>query len=183
VADVLKFKAKGLGPVTDFVARRIKRSVVGESITKSHPSLKKLAAILEEYAGEFATQIEVLIARHGKDLFLRQFAQKRIAEIAIDFYAMGCVLSRVTAAIEEKGLEKCELEMWVAESFFLRANRRVRSNFKGIDRNDDDAIKGLALKSYEAGKYPFDILNGLIGRVREDALLRHRPVQFLQNQI
>src|SRR6185312_5887963 len=126
---VIKFKAKGLGPVSDFAFRKIKQNVVGESITKAHPSLKKMAGVLEEYAVEFATQIEVLLRRHGKDIFLRQFAQKRVADIAIDMYAMCCILARVTRALEEKGAERCELELSIAEAFFMRANRRVRGNF------------------------------------------------------
>lgn len=158
LADVIKFKAKGLGPVSDFAVRKIKQNVVGESITKAHPSLKKMAGVLEEYAVEFSTQIEVLLRRHGKDIFLRQFAQKRVADIAIDMYAMCCVLSRVTRSLQEKGAEKCELELAITEAFFMRANRRVRGNFKAIDRNDDDAMKLIAAKAYELGKYPFDSL-------------------------
>jgi acyl-CoA dehydrogenase family protein 9 len=115
-----------------------------------------MAGVLEEYAVEFATQIEVLLRRHGKDIFLRQFAQKRVADIAIDMYAMCCVLSRVTRSLEDKGAEKCELELAIAEAFFMRANRRIRGNFKAIDRNDDDAMKLIANKAYELGKYPFD---------------------------
>ena len=159
LAEAIKYPLKGLGPVGDFVKRKIKQNVAGESIALSHPALKKMAGILEEYAVEFASQIETLLRRHGKQIHLKQFAQKRIADIAIDFYAMSCVLSRVTAAIKEKGgTEKCELELSIAESFFLRANRRVRGNFKGIDRNDDDSMKFIAEKAYELGKYPFDIL-------------------------
>ncbi len=160
LSEMIKFKSKGMGPVSDFAIRKIKQNVVGESITQAHPSLKKMAGVLEEYAVEFATQIEVLLRRHGKDIFLKQFAQKRVADIAIDFYAMSCVLSRVTRALNEKGVDKCELELSIAEAFFMRANRRVRGNFKAIDRNDDDAMKMIANKAYELGQYPFDSLNG-----------------------
>lgn len=160
LSDMIKFKAKGLGPISDFAIRKVKQNVVGESITKAHPMLKKMAGVLEEYAVEFSTQVEVLLRRHGKDIFQRQFAQKRIADIAIDFYAMSCVLARVTRSLEEKGPEKCELELSIAEAFFMRANRRIRGNFKSIDRNDDDAMKLIANKAYELGKYPFDSLDG-----------------------
>src|SRR4249920_3714680 len=49
VADVIKFKTKGLGPVSDFAFRVIKQNVLGESITKAHPALKRMAGVLEEY--------------------------------------------------------------------------------------------------------------------------------------
>lgn len=159
LADAIKYPLKGLGLVSDFAIRRIKRSVVGESMTKSHPALKKLAAMLEEYSGEFATQVEVLLRRHGREIHKRQFAQKRIADIAIDFYGMACVLSRVTRSIEEKGSpEKCQLELAIAEAFFNRANRRIRANFKSIDKNDDDVMKFIAAQAYELGSYPFEVM-------------------------
>ena len=86
--------------------------------------------------------------------------RKRIADIAIDFYAMVCILSRVTRALEEKGVSECEFELAIAEAFFSRANRRIRGNFKAIDSNDDDAMKLIASRVYELGAYPFDSLKG-----------------------
>jgi hypothetical protein len=50
------------------------------------------------------------------------------------------------------------LELSIAEAFFMRANRRVRGNFKAIDRNDDDAMKLISAKVCELGHYPFDSL-------------------------
>jgi acyl-CoA dehydrogenase family member 9 len=159
LAEAIKYPLKGLGMVSDFAYRRIKRSVVGESITKAHHSLKRMAGALEEYAGEFANNVEILLRRHGKQIHLRQFAQKRIADIAIDYYGMSCVLSRVTGSIADRGgIDKCELELAIAESYFNRANRRIRSNFKAIDNNDDEVMKLIATRGYEAGAYPFDVL-------------------------
>ena len=158
LAEAIKYPLKGLGPVSDFAMRKIKQNILGESITKAHPALKRMAGMLEEYAVEFANQVEVLIRRHGRQIHLRQFAQKRIADIAIDMYAMSCLLSRVTAEIQSKGAEKCELELAICEAFFMRANRRIRGNFKAIARNDDDAMKLVADKACEAGKYPFEVV-------------------------
>ncbi len=160
LAEAIKFPLKGLGLVTDYAVRKIKQNVVGQSINKAHPSLHKMAGILEEYVPEFATQIEVLLRRHGKKIHEKQFAQKRVADMAIDFYAMTCVLSRVSRAIQEKGAEAVALEISIADAFFMRANRRIRGNFKAIDRNDDDAMKLIASKAYELGSYPFDFVKG-----------------------
>jgi acyl-CoA dehydrogenase family protein 9 len=116
-----------------------------------------MAGMLEEYSVEFSTQVEVLLRRHGKAIADKQFAQKRVADIAIDLYGMACLLSRVTDSIEKKGgPDKTELELAMAEAFFNRANRRIRGNFKAIDRNDDEAMKFIASRAYELGGYPFD---------------------------
>jgi acyl-CoA dehydrogenase family member 9 len=160
LAEAIKYPLKGLGLVGEFAARKIKQNVLGQTMTKPHVALKKHAAVLEEYVPEFASQVEILLRRHGKQIHLRQFAQKRLADIAIDFYGIACTVSRVTRALEERGEEKCQVELAIAESFCSRANRRIRGNFKGIDKNDDDAMKLLAAKAYEAGGYPFDSLDG-----------------------
>ncbi len=47
LAEAIKYPTKGLGPVSDFVVRKIKQNVMGESITKAHPLLKRMASILE----------------------------------------------------------------------------------------------------------------------------------------
>jgi acyl-CoA dehydrogenase family protein 9 len=161
LAEAIKYPLKGIGLVSDFAVRKIKQNVFGQTITKSHPSLKKLASMLEEYVVDFSTNVEVLLRRHGKEVWLRQFAQKRIADIAIDFYAGFCLLSRVTQALEEKGgPEHCSLELSIAEAFTNRAALRIRANFKAIDHNDDDSMKRIANQAYEMGDYPFDILKG-----------------------
>jgi acyl-CoA dehydrogenase family protein 9 len=144
--------------VSEFVIRKFKQNIFGQSITKSHPALKKMAAMLEEYAIKFSSQVEVLLRRHGKSIADRQFAQKRIADIAIDFYAMISVLSRVTLALEKKRESECALELAISGSFFMRANQRISGNFKAMLRNDDDEMKLIALKAYEIGKYPFEIV-------------------------
>lgn len=158
LADAIKYPLKGMGLVSDFAIRKIKQNVLGQSITQSHPALKKMAGVLEDYTVEFANQVEILIRRHGRDIALRQFAQKRVADVAIDMFAMFCILSRVTRSLQEKGEAECALELALAEAFFVRANRRVRGNFKSIDRNDDDVMKFIAGQAYELGKYPFDVL-------------------------
>ncbi|MBI2711867.1 MAG: acyl-CoA dehydrogenase family protein [Bdellovibrio sp.] len=160
LAEAIKYPLKGMGLVTDFAIRKLKQNILGQTLTQSHPALKKVAGILEEYTVEFATQVEVLIRRHGRDIATKQLAQKRVADIAIDLYAVVCLLSRVSKAIEDKGAAECELELAIAESFMSRANRRIRGNFKAIDRNDDDAVKLIARKIFETGSYPFDAFQG-----------------------
>jgi len=158
LAQAIQYPLKGLGLVSDFAMRKIKQNILGQTLTQSHPALKKMAGVLEEYCVEFATQVEGLLRKHGKTVVMKQFAQKRIADIAIDFYAMACILSRVTQALEEKGDSQCELELAIADAFFMKANRRIRGNFKAMERNEDDSMKTIANFAYQSGVYPFDVL-------------------------
>ncbi len=158
LADAIKHPLKGLGVVGNFASRNVRQRVFGQNIQKSHPSLKKQAAMIEDYAVEFSSQVQVLLRRHGRNIHLMQFAQKRIAEIAIDMYAMMSTLSRITSQIEKRGEAECEFEIALVKNFFNRAGRRIRANFRAMDNNDDELMKYIAEKSYELGKAPFDIL-------------------------
>ncbi|MBS1958691.1 MAG: acyl-CoA dehydrogenase family protein [Bdellovibrionales bacterium] len=156
LAKAIQYPLKGLGVVTDYATRKVKQSVFGESINAAHPRLKKIAGYLEEYTVELSQQTEILLKRHGKEIHLKQFAQKRIADVAIDLYAMYCTLSRVSAAITAKGEAACEMEIAIAEAFSMKAHRRIRGNFKAIDRNEDELMKLIADKTAENGGYIWD---------------------------
>jgi len=159
LAQAIRFPLQGLGPVSDFAIRKLKRSVLGVEVNQAHPSLKKMAGSLEEFTVQFANQLEVLLRRHGKKVHLMQFAQKRIADVATDLYAMFCIISRLSHRLEKvKSREECELELSIGEAFFLNASRRIRANFRSIDHNADEAMKSVADQMYELGEYPFDIL-------------------------
>lgn len=158
LADAIKHPLKGLGVVGEFAARTVKQRVFGQNIERAHPLLKKQAAMIEEFAVEFAGQVQVLLRRHGKSIHLMQFAQKRIAEIGIDMYAMMCALSRVTSQIEKRGPDACEFEIALVQNFFNRASKRIKAHLGSMDHNDDELMKYIADKSYELGKAPFDIL-------------------------
>ena len=157
LAKAIQTPLQGLGIVTAYATRKVKQNVFGETMTKSHPRLKKMAGLIEEYTVELAAQTEVLLKRHGKEIHLKQFAQKRIADVAIDLYAMFATISRVTRAIEEKGEEGASMEIAIGEAFSMRANRRIRGNFKAMDRNEDELMKFIAEKHYESGAYEFDV--------------------------
>ncbi len=160
LAEAIRYPLKGLGQVSDFAIRKIKRSIFGESITQSHPKLKKLAGIIEEHTVELASQVETLLRKHGKEIYMKQLAQKRLAEIAIDLYAMSCILSRVTLKLNKAQNPKdVALDQSMAEAFCLRANRRIHGNFRAMSRNEDEAFHYISDELFERGEYPFDFLD------------------------
>ena len=160
LAKAIQHPLKGLGVVTDYATRKVRQGVFGESMSKPHSRLKKLAGMLEEHTLELSQQVETILKRHGKQVHLMQFAQKRVADVVIDLYAMYCVLSRVTSSIEAQGEEKAQMEIAIAEAFFSKAHRRIRGNFKAMTRNEDEIMKFIADKSYELGGYPYDVFKG-----------------------
>ena len=89
LAEAIKYPLKGLGPVTDFAVRKIKRSVLGANVEGAHPALKKITGIFEQSSADLADFPEATLRKHGKKIFLKQFAQKRLADIAIDLFGLA----------------------------------------------------------------------------------------------
>ncbi|MGE4233789.1 MAG: acyl-CoA dehydrogenase family protein [Bacteriovoracia bacterium] len=159
VAKALREPLKQMGVISDYAVKTIKLNVIGAKLNRTHAYLKREAGIFEDYVAEFALQCSKLLQRHGKHITEKQFALKRVADIAIDLYAMSCLLSRVTSILDKNGgdAKACEQELAITYSFFTRANRRIRGNFKAIDRNDDDQIKAITAHAFEKGSYTWDI--------------------------
>lgn len=127
-----------------------------QNIQRVHPSLKKEASYLEQHVADLEYNVKKLFWKHGKKIIEKQFALKRVADIALDLYAMSCVLSRASTAIENKA-PQATLEMEMAQVFCEKGHRRIRSIVKSFDRNQDEVMKDIADKAYKAGGYGFDI--------------------------
>ncbi len=98
---------------------------------------------------------EKLIREHKKEIIMRQFAQKRLADAAADIFAQISVLSRVTAIFEDQGADASGQERFIADTFCSRAAARVESNFRQIESNDDDRMTSIAKLAYKRGEYGY----------------------------
>ena len=103
--------------LAEYVGERIQREVRPDRITMAHEELKPLADDLSEQVKELRDQTEGLLREHKKGIIERQFQQKRLADAVSDIYAQIAVLSRVTAILEEHGVEPSGQERYIAETF------------------------------------------------------------------
>src|SRR5262249_35725965 len=114
LADVVKAMRepiKGFGLLSDFAVRKA-RSVLGrERMTRVHPLLSREGVLFEEFTGELAAQTENMLRKHGRDIAEMQFTQRRIADMAIDLYAVAACLARTTRAIERRGEDGARREV------------------------------------------------------------------------
>jgi acyl-CoA dehydrogenase family protein 9 len=146
-----------IGVLSDFGVRWIQRRVATRGVSSVeklegvHPSLEKEAAVFDRYVAQLATEAETALRRHGKKIVQHQFAVKRIAEIAIDLYAVVCTLSRVTSIIAEKGEAEAKWEIQIAKTFCRKARRRMAENFRRMEKNDDEGESLIAKGLYERG--------------------------------
>jgi acyl-CoA dehydrogenase family member 9 len=144
-----------IGVLADYVGERIQREVMPDRITKAHEELKPLADDVSEQVKELRDETERLLREHKKGVIERQFQQKRLADAVSDIYAQIAVLSRVTAILEEHGVEPSGQERYIAETFCTRAGRRVRQNFGQIESNDDDRMIAIAKLALKRGEYGY----------------------------
>lgn len=127
-----------------------------KTIQKAHPLLKFEASLLEQHVADLEYNVKKLFWKHGKKIIEMQFALKRVSDIAIDLFAMSCVVSRVSRAIETKGAEAAATEIQIAQVFCEKAHRRIRSIVKAFDKNHDEVMKDIAKKAYDFGGYQFE---------------------------
>lgn len=161
LADVVKAMRepiKGFGLLSDFAVRKARTVLGRERLTRAHPLLSREAVIFEEFTGELASNTEAVLRKHGREIAEMQFTQKRVAEMAIDLYAIAACITRTTRAIERRGEEGARREIDLTSIFTTAAQKRLRQNVHDFSRNDDELRKAVASRAYTDRAYPFDIV-------------------------
>lgn len=161
IGQALRDPIKGIGLLSEFAVKKIGRDIVGvkSRITKGDPHLKKEISMIEHAVSELAYAVENVLQKHLARIVEKEFAQRRIANIVIDLYAMICTVSRTTTLIKKQGLAKAKFALELCESFCGRANRRIKRNLRQqLKGNDDERLKDVANQIYQLGGYPFGIV-------------------------
>ncbi|MCA9603628.1 MAG: acyl-CoA dehydrogenase, partial [Myxococcales bacterium] len=157
-ASALREPIKGFGVLSDFALQRARRELGREKLELAHPLLRHEASIFEAYAAKLARETDSVLIRHGKETFEMQFVQKRLAEVAVDLYALAAVLSRTTRALEQRGEPGAARELELARGFARIAEHRIRVRFDHMDDDADEALKRIAATAYKDGSYTFDVV-------------------------
>ena len=158
VVKAMREPIKGFGLLSDFAIRKARSALGRERMHRIHPVLNKETVIFEDYVAELAKNVDKALRKHGKEIAEMQFTQRRIADMAIDLYALAACLARTTRAIEKKGEEGARREIELTTAFGAQAQARLSETVAGFDKNDDELLKGIAQRGYQDGSYPFDIV-------------------------
>ena len=89
-----------------------------------------------------------MLRKHGREIAEMQYTQKRVAEMAMELYAIASCLSRTTRAIEKRGEEGARREIDLTTIFVASAERRLAENVRSFDKNDDELRKVVASRAY-----------------------------------
>lgn len=146
VAKAMREPIKGFGIMSEYVINRAKRRLplLGEQIDGIHPALRKETVMLEDVVSLFAREVERVLRKHGKDIALKQFAQKRVAEAAVDIYALSAVLSRTSTLIAERGIDKTTHEIELTRGFAVLADHRLKACLGEMERDSDELMKQIS---------------------------------------
>jgi acyl-CoA dehydrogenase family protein 9 len=158
VSRAMREPIKGFGLLGDFAWRKARSALGRERLTHHHPLLSREALLLDEHAQCLARNVEKVLRRHGHQIAEMQFSQKRIADVAIDLYAIACAISRTTALLNARGENGARRAIDFTHVFVNAAEQRLAQNETGFDHNDDELRKAIGARAYADGSYPLDIL-------------------------
>src|SRR5262249_5001106 len=144
--------------LSDFAIRKARSALGRERMTKAHPVLSRESVIFEEYTGELMKNVDKVLRKHGREITEMQFTQKRVAEMAMELYAIAACVSRTTRAIERRGEEGARKEIDLTSIFVSSAERRLDQIVRSFDKNDDELRKAVASRTYVDGGYPLDVI-------------------------
>ncbi len=144
-----------IGVLAEYVAGRIARGVNPDRITRVHDELDDLAGAVSDQVKRLRAVTESLLREHRGGIVERQFHQKRLASAVSDIYAQVAVLSRVTAHLDEHGVEPSGQERYICDTFCRRAAARVALALDQVERNDDERMIAIAKLAYKRGEYGY----------------------------
>jgi len=175
LSDVLKRPLRGYGMVVDSLIEKVRTAAYGRAmLTRHHPQLKREAVLIEDAAEAFAKEVDRVVRRHGQLLPEMQYVQKRVAEVAIDLYAMCACVSRASLVLTERDarhargraghseaagqIDTAERQLRLCAAFCGKAARRIEQTLQRFGQNDDELMKTIADDCYLDRPYPFDAL-------------------------
>ncbi|XP_012690872.2 very long-chain specific acyl-CoA dehydrogenase, mitochondrial [Clupea harengus] len=124
----LKSPFGNIALLTGEVTKRARRKAgLGTGLTLQgniHPDLTHSGDLTVKVIEQFGTVVEELLLKHGKKIIDEQFVLKRVADCAIDLYAMVVVLSRASRSLEQ-GHPSAQHEKMLCETWCTEAHDRI----------------------------------------------------------
>lgn len=96
-----------------------------------HPELAQSGELTVKAIEEFGALIEELLIKHGKKIIDEQYVLKRVADCAIDLYAMVVVLSRASRSLSQ-GATSAQHEKILCETWCVEAHERIVRDIKAL---------------------------------------------------
>jgi acyl-CoA dehydrogenase family protein 9 len=145
VGAALREPIKDLGVLTEFAFHRIKDTIGNPSAdVKVAEPLAGPVRALERFAGALHNGAEHVIRTHRERVVEEQLQLARLADIAIDLYALTAVIGRVQATIERLGEEAAGHEIDIARQFSREAGSRIEAHVARLGENRDERLRRIS---------------------------------------
>uniref|UniRef100_A0A8C5VW88 Very long-chain specific acyl-CoA dehydrogenase, mitochondrial n=1 Tax=Microcebus murinus TaxID=30608 RepID=A0A8C5VW88_MICMU len=111
-----------------------RRAGLGSGLSLSgivHPELSRSGELAVQALEQFATVVEAKLIKHRKGIVNEQFLLQRLADGAIDLYAMVVVLSRASRSLSE-GHPTAQHEKMLCDTWCTEAAARIRENMAAL---------------------------------------------------
>nr|XP_020484830.1 very long-chain specific acyl-CoA dehydrogenase, mitochondrial [Labrus bergylta] len=139
----LKNPIGNAGLLAGELTKRAKRKAgLGTGLTLQgtvHPELAHSGELTTKAIEQFGGVIEDLLIKHGKKIIDEQFVLKRVADSAIDLYAMITVLSRASRSLS-RGSPSAQHEKVLCETWCVEAYDRIVRDLKALHSSESKQL-------------------------------------------
>ena len=146
IGSALRRPVRNLGLISGFAASRL-RSALGATPTLDVTLDERLVPhkrYFEKHVAELHAATERAIQHYRTEIIDRQQELERLADMAIELFATGCVLARTQRLIEERGSAMCEHEIELCDLFVVESGRRFRARREAILSPRDELRRAVA---------------------------------------
>ncbi|XP_029784324.1 very long-chain specific acyl-CoA dehydrogenase, mitochondrial isoform X1 [Suricata suricatta] len=135
LGDALKNPFGNAGLLLGEAGKQLRRRAgLGSGLSLSgviHQELTRSGALAVQALEQFAAVVEAKLIKHKKGIVNEQFVLQRLADSAIDLYAMVVVLSRASRSLSE-GHPTAQHEKMLCDSWCIEAAARVRETMTAL---------------------------------------------------
>jgi len=140
VERAMREPIKGFGVLSDFALSRARAVLGRERLSVAHALLKREAVHLEEAISSLGSAADRLLRRYGSSIAEEQMILGRVADAAIQIWALAATLSRTTAALNQRGEGGAARELSLAANFGAIAHRRIQDALSHLE-DEADALR------------------------------------------
>src|SRR6185312_9395796 len=155
IGSALRRPLRNLGMISGFAATRL-RSAFGATTTLDVELDERLTGhkdFPEKHVAELRVATERVIRHYRREIVDRQQELERLADMAIELFATGCVLARTQRLIEERGTALSEREIELCDLFVVESGRRFRASRDSLQSAQDELRRTVARAVRAAGGY------------------------------
>ncbi len=117
-------------------------------------ALQAEGEILAQAQNLFTEKLVEVIRRHSRRILAKQYTLRRIADAAIQLYALTACVSRASSQIKAVGVERSKNEILLTRRFAHEAIARIREELETLDTVRDTFDDEVSEMLGEAGRYP-----------------------------